>query len=304
MRTLLSSTRRGFTLIELLVVIAIIAILAAILFPVFAQAREKARAISCVSNEKQIALAIIQYTQDNDEKYCWCEWYNGTSGQYMSWREIVSPYVKSGMGIAYGSPTAITGVWQCPDFPDPNQYAEYGVHLEVFPDQEFKCLDDDGNFPCDVPYPTISIAAIQNPSDLVMMVEKGREDSVPEGTPDNENNGDWAHPFFLTYETSSVIGGDDEWTQHVGNPPGSVDTHDDINHALNHDCDFTDANPNGATFNGCDTFPRYRHTNTSNMAFFDGHVKAVVRGSLNWYKNIYPGPLPEFPDNQPGYPSP
>ena len=65
------ATRRrpGFTLIELLVVIAIIAILAAILFPVFAKAREKARQSSCSSNEKQIALALIQYAQDYDELF-------------------------------------------------------------------------------------------------------------------------------------------------------------------------------------------------------------------------------------------
>ena len=61
-------TRRGFTLIELLVVIAIIAILAAILFPVFAKAREKARQSSCLSNVKQISLAMIQYAQDYDER--------------------------------------------------------------------------------------------------------------------------------------------------------------------------------------------------------------------------------------------
>src|SRR5579875_186288 len=60
-------TKLGFTLIELLVVIAIIAILAAILFPVFAQAREKARQITCISNEKQLTLGILQYIQDSDE---------------------------------------------------------------------------------------------------------------------------------------------------------------------------------------------------------------------------------------------
>src|SRR5688572_20280773 len=59
--------RKGFTLIELLVVIAIIAILAAILFPVFAQAREKARQASCMSNLRQIGLAMMQYTQDSDD---------------------------------------------------------------------------------------------------------------------------------------------------------------------------------------------------------------------------------------------
>lgn len=64
-----TGTSRGFTLIELLVVIAIIAILAAILFPVFAQAREKARSVSCLSNQKQIALGIVQYVQDYDEVF-------------------------------------------------------------------------------------------------------------------------------------------------------------------------------------------------------------------------------------------
>ena len=66
---LLYRTRRGFTLIELLVVIAIIAILAAILFPVFAQAREKARNAACLSNCKQLGTAVMLYVQDYDEVY-------------------------------------------------------------------------------------------------------------------------------------------------------------------------------------------------------------------------------------------
>src|SRR5438270_674257 len=68
-RTTMRCNRRGFTLIELLVVIAIIAILAAILFPVFAQAREKARQAACQSNLKQLGLAAMMYTQDYDGTY-------------------------------------------------------------------------------------------------------------------------------------------------------------------------------------------------------------------------------------------
>jgi prepilin-type N-terminal cleavage/methylation domain-containing protein/prepilin-type processing-associated H-X9-DG protein len=101
------SSRLGFTLIELLVVIAIIAILAAILFPVFAQAREKARAITCASNEDQIGLGIIQYTQDNNETYPIT---NGGDPQGGNWAQQIYPYVKS------------TGVFECPDSTDAGRF--------------------------------------------------------------------------------------------------------------------------------------------------------------------------------------
>jgi len=89
----------GFTLIELLVVIAIIAILAAILFPVFARARENARRASCQSNLKQIGLGIMQYTQDYDEKFSPRQTSNVMVGTTLTnevvWHFLMQPYVKS-----------------------------------------------------------------------------------------------------------------------------------------------------------------------------------------------------------------
>src|SRR5689334_6425691 len=99
-------TRRlGFTLIELLVVIAIIAILAAILFPVFAQAREAARKSSCLSNIKQINLAISMYRQDYDETFPMAYYYlndNNSANGYAQWSGFMQPYVKN------------WGIFKCP----------------------------------------------------------------------------------------------------------------------------------------------------------------------------------------------
>lgn len=96
------SKKKGFTLIELLVVIAIIAILAAILFPVFARARDNARKASCLSNMKQIGLAFIQYSQDYDEKLAATALdVNGDGGNDMferrewHWQDALFPYIKS-----------------------------------------------------------------------------------------------------------------------------------------------------------------------------------------------------------------
>ncbi|MBU0486276.1 MAG: DUF1559 domain-containing protein [Proteobacteria bacterium] len=91
--------RRGFTLIELLVVIAIIAILAAILFPVFAKAREKARQTSCLSNIKQIVLGCLQYAQDFDEKmpesFFWWDPLPHVSPNCTYWYQAIDPYCKN-----------------------------------------------------------------------------------------------------------------------------------------------------------------------------------------------------------------
>jgi prepilin-type N-terminal cleavage/methylation domain-containing protein/prepilin-type processing-associated H-X9-DG protein len=88
---------KGFTLIELLVVVAIIGILASILFPVFARARENARRASCQSNLKQLGLGIAQYSQDYDEKLPPAFQYNDTYANkgLWSWMSLIQPYVKS-----------------------------------------------------------------------------------------------------------------------------------------------------------------------------------------------------------------
>jgi len=88
-------TLRAFTLIELLVVIAIIAILAAILFPVFAQAREKARQASCLSNLKQLGTAVMLYVQDYDESY---PLYSTYPSEQLHWYDTINPYVKAADG--------------------------------------------------------------------------------------------------------------------------------------------------------------------------------------------------------------
>ena len=98
-------TRKGFTLIELLVVIAIIAILAAILFPVFAKAREKARQASCASNLKQIGLAFNMYAQDYDGLYVPKCFDQSATDMSRYWYNLINPYVKN------------TQLFRCPSRP-------------------------------------------------------------------------------------------------------------------------------------------------------------------------------------------
>ena len=121
--------KKGFTLIELLVVIAIIALLAAILFPVFARARENARKSSCQNNLKNLALGVIQYTQDSDE--LWPPTNNASASAPYGWAGAITPYVKS------------VQIFQCPSetnkpnnpTPSTTGYTDYFINSDMDPNQ-------------------------------------------------------------------------------------------------------------------------------------------------------------------------
>jgi len=266
--------KQGFTLIELLVVIAIIAILAAILFPVFAQAREKARAITCVSNEKQIGLAILQYVQDYDEKFSPANYIIGTSET--RWYNMVGPYVKNGdtiqTGVDAGKYNGAGGVWHCPSFPT-QQNANYGVNDHLFS-------------PVGPPYnngalfaPTFNTAGLNAPADTIMVLEKGQDDA---GAP-APNGSAW--PWFTAWEGW--------WTDKVG-PTGTIHTGQDYSITgagwFGANCDspikagFTVAQDD---YGQCGVHPRYRHNGTCSVLFCDGHVKAMKAGNIDWFKNVY-----------------
>jgi len=156
--------KKGFTLIELLVVIAIIAILAAILFPVFAQAREKARGISCLSNCKQLGNAIMMYTQDYDECYIPYITYYGPNNEcapQYQWPANLQTYIKN------------TGVYQCPSAPRVSgtwayRCAGYGVNYRHL----MRCTRWPAGMsgPCVTPR---SLASIQRPADTIVLGDAG-----------------------------------------------------------------------------------------------------------------------------------
>ena len=148
--------RRGFTLIELLVVIAIIAILAAILFPVFARAREKARQTSCLSNVKQLSLGMMMYAQDYDEHLTRCrEGFAGPAWQWplttcWPWFAEIQPYVKS------------TQMFNCPSYAGQGSYA---------PADQLGGLGYGLNYWIAQQNPGLSMGAIVKPAETALLMD-------------------------------------------------------------------------------------------------------------------------------------
>jgi prepilin-type N-terminal cleavage/methylation domain-containing protein/prepilin-type processing-associated H-X9-DG protein len=163
--------RSGFTLIELLVVIAIIAILAAILFPVFAMVREKARQTACLSNQKQLGLAMFQYVQDADEMFP-VGLINGGpmavggafKGTGAGWAGAISPYIKA------------PDMLKCPD--DPTTSPAQGVYVCSYSLNRY--------------LPAQSLAYLVSPSTTVEMFEVKNDTAIISSTTENAlNHNSW-----------------------------------------------------------------------------------------------------------------
>lgn len=232
------SHRYGFTLIELLVVIAIIAILAAILFPVFAKVREKARAISCLSNEKQLGLSIMQYIQDYDEKVPFgYNLYGGGSG----WAGQVYSYTKS------------ASVYRCPDDASP-----YGISY---------CYN--GNLG-HTDYPAPSYNPVPNPPSVAQLSAPAKTIMLTEVTGNS-----WGVPYGVDTEASiSGLNSPGGFGLSVADDPqgaghGSGTTPGTLKWASG------PMRNSGAAASNLGTYASLhgRHTEGSNFVFADGHAK-------------------------------
>ena len=239
------ASKKAFTLIELLVVIAIIAILAAILFPVFARARENARRASCQSNLKQIGLGLVQYTQDYDERYP-----QAIDTNYnMPWQLAVQPYMKS------------TQVFMCPSDakagqPSPDgdtwagvkiSYAGNGLVANRPTGDNFQSIGifniSWGNANGTGAANTRSIAELNGPATTIMVTEKHSGD-----------NGD-------AYGIPSGFGDQSTILLYNDIPLGS--------------------RPGTAYATGTNGKVSTKHLETANFLFADGHVKALRPGTTN-----------------------
>ena len=266
--------RRMFTLIELLVVIAIIAILAAILFPVFAQARARARAIGCISNLKQLGTACMMYAQDYDEKLPggWnkgCDIGACGAGNCTHWRDTVLPYVQKYKTNSANNYEALSSntVLSCSEYPAGNKIGptSYGIN-----DAEVNEGDWQGDN-CRSGIFGRSLASLNQPAGLVMLADAAQTTGSLALDPNfNQGRGNCTNiaagtgdcgPYAFTPEKWKAMNG---W----GGP--------DWNFAVpgrGHG-DWPEPSGNNARR------PVFRHAQKCNVVFADGHAKAVSGGGL------------------------
>lgn len=247
----------AFTLIELLVVIAIIAILAAILFPVFAQAREKARQTSCLSNQRQLSLALLQYVQDSDEAFPVGDVVSGGYWWGRGWATRLYPYVKS------------AGLYKCPDDPTEPATGLNGKTGQVYSviSYGFNCnLCPNPNALPDATANTL--AGMTAPANTVLLFEVENGHGALTAPDYDYSNTD-------QYITSPVGNGSD-------GGPGYIDTVAQPGHITRYATGAL-GTPERHTATYTVSRTRGRHTEGSNFALVDGHVKYLRR------QNVSPG---------------
>ena len=256
----MQTVKKGFTLIELLVVIAIIAILAAILFPVFAQAREKARQSSCSSNLKQLATANLMYAQDYDETFSiglGSDWWMDT------WIRTTQPYVKNFQ------------VYRCPSdsVPIDPAIASFGGIRCSYASNGVIAWDGSNNAVFGVMGlsqskgdPTVAVAnqwmgksvrtlaGVGRTAETMLLAEKHQPQNVT----------DWG--------TGSLFSGSASWDANT-NSTGPITTSGNIPNGTRSKTALFPNGPNGGV-----SAP---HSGLGNFAFTDGHVKAMKPAATN-----------------------
>ncbi len=278
-------TQRAFTLIELLVVIAIIAILAAILFPVFAQAKTAAKKTADLSNVKQIATGTLLYAGDNDDYFPRNDYLIPTRQQWapFTYREATGPYIKNGISnYRYLSrsgteamPLADGGLFQSPGAP--NFRYQYAANQFVMPSSNAWNLwnyspnksrsdqDPDGFATGKAPIPSISQTQLSRPAGTLLVVNQGINTGA-----DSSGN-------VIMESASYWWKGGENRIKGATIPP-------------NWDADSS-ATP---LFNGdltkqgmYSSLPRFRYNGVANVAWADGHAKGKRKGSLSWCTDMF-----------------
>ncbi|MDX1934211.1 MAG: DUF1559 domain-containing protein [Capsulimonadales bacterium] len=311
--------KKAFTLIELLVVIAIIAILAAILFPVFAQAREKARQTSCLSNSKQLGLGIAMYVQDNDEIYPQAYYYKnntattngGAAGGYVTWTVTVMPYVKNQQ--IFVCPSDRTGGLTpdnpvCPNFQD---VATLGCEAQV-PRLSYtpnSAIMPRKRGPQDGPN-TVAIAAVDAPADVIALAEFTNFNNCIFGTSSQQANaGELRNKSHRPTNALMLADGSEYAAQSVADM--AVAPYAVTKAAAEGPLGWGGPSDNGNVTNpaGCRTTnigsglhirwaEPARHSGGSNYTFADGHAKwfrfdaTINPNNFLWGKRYFPSGQP------------